>query len=61
LSAQLCALIPKQNNIIHSWNFEEKPKSITRLKEFRTEEMPSCVSFSPNKGKYMFVATHPHP
>lgn len=45
-----------ENSILYEWNFIEKPKSISILKEFRSEEVPTCVNYSV-KGKYLSVAT----
>lgn len=49
-------IVSCENSVIYKWNFVEKPKSISVLKEFRSEEVPTCINFSP-KGKYMSVAT----
>ncbi len=49
-------IISCENAIVYEWNFVEKPKAITPLREFRTEEIPTCLNYSP-KGKYLSVAT----
>lgn len=45
---------------MYKWNFVQKPKSISFLREFKEfnkpDEIPTSVIFSP-KGKYMAVAT----
>ena len=49
-------IISCDNSVLYEWNFVEKPHKIQVKREFKSEEIPTCLTYSP-KGKFLAVGT----
>jgi len=49
-------IVSCENSVLYEWNFVEKPHKIQVKREFKSEEVPTCLNYSP-KGKFLAVGT----
>ena len=49
-------IVSCENSVLYEWNFVEKPHKIQVKREFKNEEVPTCLNYSP-KGKFLAVGT----